>query len=96
MKKKSAGKTTIEKLARMSQREFVAIRGEMGEMREDTHIIKEDVRILRNDVEAGFNAVSETMKVIIQKLNSIQQDVIELHDFRARIERLEKKVGLLR
>ncbi len=89
---------TIEKLANMSQREFVAIRSEIKEgfdgVHEEMGTMKEDIGILRRDMEAGFQGVSEGMKAIMVKLNSIQADVIEIHDLRGRVERLEKKVGL--
>ena len=81
------GKMTLEKLAAMSQREFLAIGGRFDKVDEDT-------ALLRRDVEAGFTGVSEGMKAIMAKLNSIQEDVIEIHDLRGRVERLEKKVGL--
>ncbi len=79
----------------MSQQEFTAIREEIKQGFEHT-AGKEDVRILRNDMEAGFHAVTETMKIIVEKLDLVRADVIEIHDLRARVERLEKKVGLPR
>ncbi|MBI4085802.1 MAG: hypothetical protein HY433_00990 [Candidatus Liptonbacteria bacterium] len=100
MKKKPLHKMTIEKLAQMSQREFLSIHGEIGEFRgevkEKFERVHEDNRILRRDMEAGFSAVSESMKTVIEKLNDIQKDVIEIHDLRGRVERLEKKVGFAR
>ena len=100
MKKKPLKKMTIEKLGQMNQREFLSIHEEIGGFREEVHEefgrVHEDAQISRRDMEAGFNAISENMRVIIEKLNSIQEDVIELHDLRARIERLEKKVGLVK
>ncbi|MBI4159731.1 hypothetical protein HY504_01060 [Candidatus Wolfebacteria bacterium] len=88
--KKQTSKMTIDRLAQMSQREFTAIHEEMGE---GFNRIDGDVRLLRRDMEEGFSAVSQSMKVIIDKLNAIQRDVIEIHDLRGRVERLEKKVG---
>ncbi|MDO8516337.1 MAG: hypothetical protein Q7S28_03745 [bacterium] len=93
-KKKPNGsneKMNIEKLAQMSQGEFTAIRGEAAEFRQETN---ENFRVMRNDMEAGFQSVSHGMKLILDKLNSLQNDVIETHDLRSRVERLEKKVGL--
>ena len=93
-------KVTIEKLASMSQREFTAIRSEVhGGFRGVAGRFDradENVGILRRDMEAGFSGISEGMKAIMNKLNSIQEDVIEIHDLRSRVERLEKKVGLAR
>lgn len=91
--KKVNGKMTIEKLARMSQNEFTAIRVEVKEGFERS---REDMNILRRDMEAGFSGVSHGMKAILEKLNSLQNDVVETHDLRSRVERLEKKVGLSR
>ena len=71
---------TIDVLAQMSQREFTAIREEIKQGFEQT---REDARIIRNDMEAGFNAVTETMKTIVEKLDLIRADVIEIHDLRA-------------
>ncbi len=96
---------TIEKLANISQREFIAIRSEVkegfgnvheeiGSLRSDMGIMREDLGILRRDMEAGFQGMGDGMKAIMVKLNSIQEDVIEIHDLRSRVERLEKKVGL--
>ena len=91
---------TIERLAKMSQHEFVEIRGEFDrtrkEMRDGFAKVNEDNSILRRDMEHGFGAMSHGMKAIMEKLNSIQEDVIEIHDLRGRVERLEKKVGLSR
>ena len=89
-------KMTIDKLAEMSQKEFTAIRGEIGDLGGEIGGVREDLSILRRDVEVGFSGVSEGMKAIMAKLNSIQEDVIEIHDLRSRVERLEKKVGLPR
>ena len=90
-----AQEVTVDELAQMSQREFTAIREEIKQGFEST-ARKEDLRILRTDVEAGFQAVTETMKTIVEKLDLVRTDIIEIHDLRARVERLEKKVGLLR
>ena len=84
-------KITIETLAEMSQREFSAVRSEMDSGFRKVH---EDNSILRRDMEAGFHGLSSGMKIIIGQLKEIREDVIELHDLRSRIERLEKKMGL--
>jgi len=88
-------KISVDELAQMSQREFAAVHEEIKHGFEHT-ASKEDVRVLRNDMEAGFQAVTETMKTIVEKLDLVRTDVIEIHDLRARVERLEKKVGLPR
>ena len=80
---------TIERLARISQREFASI-GERFDKVDD------EINLLRRDMDAGFLGVSQGMKTILAKLNEIQEDVIEIHDLRSRVERLEKKVGLPR
>lgn len=84
---------TIDQLARMSQGEFSDIRKDVSEVKENVEFVREDIRILRNDMESGFQAMSQTMKTIVEQLHMIREDIIELHDLRSRIERLEKKVG---
>ena len=86
---KKIQKMTIERLARISQREFASI-GERFDKVDD------EINLLRRDMDAGFLGVSQGMKTILAKLNEIQEDVIEIHDLRSRVERLEKKVGLPR
>jgi CHAD domain-containing protein len=97
--KKKIG-VTVDKLARMTQDGFTDLRGEMrkgfGSVSEEMGTTREDIRILRNDMEAGFQTVSASMATIIEKLNLIREDVVQTHDLRARVERLEKKVGLAR
>lgn len=34
------------------------------------------------------------MKTMLTELRAVREDVVELHDLRSRIERLEKKVSL--
>ena len=89
---------TIDHLAQMSQREFSGIHEEVKrgfyKTAEEFGSVHEDIRILRNDMEAGFHELSGGMKIIIGQLKEIREDVIELHDLRSRIERIEKKVGL--
>lgn len=87
---------TVEKLASMSQREFISIDERFDKVDKRFDKLDENARLLRRDMEAGFSAVSESMKAIMEKLNDIQRDVIEIHDLRSRVERLEKKVGLPR
>lgn len=91
---KAKPKMTLEKLAAMSQRQFLQIRDEMSGMKGEMAGMKEEMHLLRRDVEAGFGALSSGMKAVMDKLNDIQKDVIEIHDLRSRVERLEKKVGL--
>ncbi len=64
---------TIEKLARMSQKEFTSTR---EEMRESFTAVRKELKgetgLLRRDLEAGFMGLSDGMKAIMEKLNSIQ------------------------
>lgn len=95
---------TIEKLARMSQQEFTAIRGEVkdgfAKVGERFGKMEEDIGILRRDVESGFNSVGEVLKLMREDLKEIKTNVITTHEdyaeLRARVERLEKKVGVPR
>ena len=79
----------------MNQREFTAIRQEVNQVQETLAktASRQDLNALRQDMEAGFEAVGTTMKEILTELRGVREDVVELHDLRARIERLEKKVG---
>jgi len=55
--------------------------------------LRENARILGADTEAGLQALTSTMKSLVEQLHRVREDVVELHDLRARLERLEKKVG---
>ena len=92
--KKQKTKMTLDKLAQMSQREFLSIHEEFGKVHEEFSRVHEDARILRRDMEAGFGELNSGIKQVMTKLDDIQSDVIEIHDLRGRVERLEKKVGL--
>ena len=102
--KKKAQKTTIEKLARMSQNEFTNIRSEMKEgfssVRKEFDVVHEDIGTLRRDMESGFQSVGEVLKLMRDDLKDIKGGVITMHEdyaeLRARVTRLEKKVGLPR
>ncbi len=85
---------TIEKLAQMSQRKFISIPEEFGKVHQEFGKAHEDIRILHRDMEVGFGSLGSGMKAVIGKVDDIQRDVIEIHDLRSRVERVEKKVGL--
>lgn len=90
MKTKNNGKKmTLDKLVQITQQEFVSVREEMGDMKKE---LKENITLLRRDTEAGFSMMGDSMKAIMSKLNEIQRDVVEIHDLRGRVERLEKLV----
>lgn len=80
---------TLDKLAQMTGAEFVSVREEAQDIKKE---LKEDITLLRRDTEAGFAMMSDAMKAIMGKLNEIQRDVVEIHDLRGRVERLEKLV----
>jgi hypothetical protein len=63
--KKVNGKTTIDKLAQMSQHEFTAIRDEVSEGFKE---LKEDNSLLRRDMEAGFHSLAEVLKLMREDL----------------------------
>lgn len=90
-------KITLDKLARMSQSEFTAVR---SEVREGFNRVGEDIGILRRDMEAGFGALAEILKAIRSDLKEIKSDVttvnLDYAELKTRVERLEKKVGLSR
>lgn len=88
---------TIDQLARMSQNEFTAIRSEVKEGFEKA---KEDTDLLRRDMEAGFQSLAEILKLMREDVKDIKGGVITINEdyseLRARVGRLEKKVGLSR
>src|SRR3989338_4034792 len=94
MSKNKKSKMTLDKLAQMTQGEFLAVGERFDKVDQRFDNVDEDARILRRDMETGFGEVSSGMKTIMGKLDDIQRDVIEIHDLRGRVERLEKKVGL--
>ncbi|MDO8664131.1 MAG: hypothetical protein Q7K44_01055 [Candidatus Liptonbacteria bacterium] len=94
VKTKKSDKMTLDNLAQMSQREFLAVGERFNKVDQRFDKVDEDMKILRSETEAGFSSVNEGVKTIMEKLDDIQRDVIEIHDLRGRVERLEKKVGL--
>ena len=80
-----------EDLARMTQRQFGVLDEEIKEFRRE---IKNELAVLHSDVNAGFGEVSGTLKTILTELRAVREDVVELHDLRSRIERIEKKIAL--
>ncbi len=100
---KAKAKITLDHLAQMSQREFTSIhdevkgvKEEVKGVKEEVKILREDIGILRNDMEAGFQSVSSSMRMIIEQLNEIRAELVDQHDLRSRVERLEKKMELRR
>jgi len=69
------GKTTIEKLARMSQREFASIDGRFDNVDVRFDRIDEDINILHRDMEAGFGALAEILKAARSDLKEIKNQV---------------------
>lgn len=93
-------KMTIEKLARMSQREFVAVGERFDKVDKRFDRVHEDIDILRRDMDAGFQSIAEVLKLMREDLKEIKGNVITMNEdyteLRARVVRLEKKVGLPR
>lgn len=98
--KKKPPKMTIEKLARMSQGEFVSIGERFNKVDKRFDQTDEKIDILRRDMESGFQSVGEVLKLMREDLKEIKGNVITVHEdyaeLRARVGRLEKKVGLPR
>lgn len=84
----------IDRLAGIAQREFAMVRGKVEKVRNGVAEVSGRAYILRRDMEAGFQKIGSGMKAIIHELKGVRSEIIELHDLRAHIERLEKKVGL--
>ncbi len=91
---------TIDKLARMSQREFVSVSDRFDRADKRFDKVDEDLGILRRDTNAGFASVGEVLKLMRDDLKDIKGNVITVNEdyteLRARVGRLEKKVGLSR
>ena len=82
----------FDNLAQMTEREFTAVH---AEMRDGFARVHEDLGILRRDMEVGFHEVAEVLKLIREDLREFKTDTdTELQNLRARLDRLEKKVGL--
>lgn len=83
---------TIEKLAQMSQGEFVAIR---SEIREGFDVV--DRRF--NAVDNKFDALVEVLREMRDDIKEVKGGTLTIHEdyaeLRARVERLEKKVSHL-
>ncbi|OGY99994.1 MAG: hypothetical protein A2945_00605 [Candidatus Liptonbacteria bacterium RIFCSPLOWO2_01_FULL_52_25] len=98
--KKKAQKMTIEKFARMSQREFLSVGERFDRVDQKLEKNSEDMGILRRDMETGFQSVGEVLKLMREDLKDIKGGVITMNEdyaeLRARVTRLEKKVGLPR
>ena len=88
-------KITVEKFAGMSQREFAAIRGEMGE---GFAAVNKQLDGLDKKFESKFDSLSELLRLMHADLKEIKSDVQTVHfdyaELKTRVERLEKKVGL--
>jgi len=78
----------IEQLAQMTQREFVAVREEMGEFRKE---VKNEFSLLRNDMEAGMQGLAGMIKDVHIDVKELK-DASYTHEFR--IDRLEKRAGV--
>lgn len=80
--------TTIYELAEMTQREFVAIRGEIHSLRTDAKsalsAIVDSLDLIRQDL-------AETKRALSLLVRTIGSEMVEL---RGRIERIEKHIGL--
>ncbi len=61
---------TLDKLAQMSQGEFLSIH---EEMKSGFDKVNEDARILRRDMETGFGELGSGMKEIMTKLDDISE-----------------------
>lgn len=81
---------SIDALARMSQKQFAEIQG-------DVSSIKKDLNTLHREVEAGFQAVKadfaagvSTIREDIQKLNY----AVEIDELRKRVGKIESTLEL--
>ncbi len=88
---------TIEKLAMMSQYEFTVIR---SEVKEGFEFVDKRLDVIENKFDAKFDSLAEVLKMMRDDLKEIKGSVITINEdyveLRARVGRLEKKVGLPR
>ena len=103
-----AKKTALENLARMikagldetaTKTELKNVEdrltGKIDRVEGRVERVEGDIKILRQDMEAGFYTLAQEIKQLredFQAFISIYKN--EIADLRARIERLEKKVGI--
>ena len=95
---------TIEKLARMSQNEFTAIRSEVREgfkgVGERFADVDKRFDAIEDKFDTKFDSLAEVLKMMREDLKDIKGSVITINEdyaeLRARVTRLEKKVGLPR
>ncbi|GEM_PF-1793504 len=84
-------KMTLDKLAEVSQKEFVAIRSEMQD-----GFAAVDSRF--DGLDKKFDNLTEILRLMQADLKEIKSDVqtvnLDYAELRTRVERLEKKVGL--
>lgn len=91
-------KMTLEKLAEMSQQEFLGIGGRFDEVDKRFDKVDEDIALLRRDMGAGFSSLAEILKEIRADVKDVKSEAITIHEdykeLRIRVERLEKKAGI--
>ena len=87
----------MEKLAQMAQDKFTTVRADIRDIRENfaTKVeLHEEIALLQREMEAGFTGVNHVLKIVLERLDVMHRDIIEIHDLRARVERIEKKLDL--
>ncbi len=86
-----SSKMTVDRLAEISQREFMAVRSEMGKRFDDV-----DSRL--DGLDKKFDSLEKILLLMHEDLKSIKTDVATINfdysELRVRVERLEKKAGL--
>ncbi len=103
-------KMTLDKLAQMTQREFLHLNGEITEIRENM-ATKEDLKLfatkedlgglrdeLKDDIRKGTVDILQAVDVIVTKFDKVEKDHAAdklLHDrHEKRLERVESKLGV--
>lgn len=105
--KKKPVKITLDKLAEMSQREFVAVRGEMKARFDEVDNRFDEVDKRFGGVDKRFDGIDNQLGAIGEVLRLMREDLKEIKEntatnsfdyieLRTRVERLEKKTGLAR
>ena len=60
-------------------------------MQANFDVLTDGVRSLRIDTEARLQAVTATLKNLVEQLHSVRADVVKVHELRARLVRFQKK-----
>ena len=98
--KKSAKRgTTLEQLARLSQREFQAIHGKIGGLESKIGYVESGMKDGFVKIDSHFESMAQVLKLMRDDTKALHQQTseneVDIIDLRTRLARVEKKVGLV-